>query len=110
MSSMNDITALENDLYTLEKKYKENRRDIEKKIIDSKKRMISKEEEQVATLLHSCSCHSNHEAECDWYLDRGDWSSYSRRDSLQKARKLLQCCSCGDILTVLSVGFNKSLI
>lgn len=45
--------------------------------------------QQIATMLHDKKCSSNHEDQCTWFYDTGNWQEYSRKEYLEKAKKVL---------------------
>lgn len=48
-------------------------------------------DKQIAIALHELMCGWNHTDQCGWFVskDDGDWSYYSRKDYLERARKLM---------------------
>jgi len=56
---------------------------------EEKSNIVESQDKILADLIHEKMCCRNHTDGCDWYYDRGDWNSWSRREYLEKARNIL---------------------
>lgn len=61
-------------------------------MVNKNKKIVSDEEEKLATLLHDLLCKNNHPTDCFWFSSKkeGEWETeFSRAKYLNMARLLL---------------------
>lgn len=84
---MSAITDIELQLSNLDKKYQQDKRELEDQKLAAINNSSSDEEKELAILLHNTFCNENHMGGC--YFSTTEWSSYDNREYLTIARNLL---------------------
>lgn len=58
---------------------------------------------ELADIIHTVTCKSNHTDHCDWYDDKGDWSCYSRKKAISMATKIADISNISDAIAIISL-------